>query len=232
MTHKTASKTAGGNAGETEKQSQENSLFEIARRIQALAQAGLAYVRDRFDENRYRELLDIAAALMAQSSNTEKQTLAELFIDEKGYATPKVGVRCAVFRNGRILLVREKTDGLWALPGGWADTGFSLKENAEKEVLEESGLMVEAVRLLAVRDNHKCTDRPKHPFHTYEFFFHCTEKPGAATRHEFAENPETSVARFFEIDDLPPLSTHRTTAGHIRMCCDRVSRETVETYFE
>ena len=119
------------------------------QRLQAIAQTGLHYARDPYDIERYEQIREIAAELAAHHSDLPAAKLRECFADQLGHATPKVDVRGAVFRDSRILLVRERSDGLWTLPGGWADIGESAAEATAREVWEESGYRVRATRLLA-----------------------------------------------------------------------------------
>ncbi|HUB80341.1 MAG TPA: NUDIX hydrolase [Bryobacteraceae bacterium] len=184
-------------------------LISIARRIQAISQTGLAYAQSGYDLERYRELSEIAAALMAGPDPTNVALARRLFAAEAGYATPKVDVRAAVFQDNRLLLVRESEDGCWTFPGGWAEVGESAAESAEREVREESGYLVKAVKLLA------CWDRNKHahpaiPFHAYKFLFLCEILGGAP-----AVSTETTEVGFFAEDEIPPLSTTRTLAEQV-----------------
>jgi ADP-ribose pyrophosphatase YjhB (NUDIX family) len=187
-----------------------NVWNSVAQRIQAIAQTGLTYATSPYDVERYSELSAIAASMSA-GPEPERITLAtELFAASHGYATPKVDVRAAVFQNNRLLLVREREDGRWTLPGGWAEVGQSAAESVEREVREESGYIVRAVKLLA------CWDRNKHPhppipFHAYKLVFRCEllgGSPGATL--------ETTEVGFFEEDQIPELSLTRTLPEQIR----------------
>ncbi len=131
-----------------------------ARELQAHAQNGLAYSRDPYDLERFRSIRRIAVEIMAAYSGADLTSLAGLFDGEAGYATPKVDVRAAVFQDDAILMVREKTDGAWSLPGGWADVGESPGEMAAREVFEESGYRVRPARLLAVYDRNRHAHPP------------------------------------------------------------------------
>src|SRR5262245_49515037 len=111
----------------------------LARELQAIAQTGLAYAQDRFDIQRYERVRELSCELMAQGSELDKAKILELFRGETGYATPKVDVRGACFVDGRVLLVREISDGRWTLPGGWADVNQSAAECVVREIFEESG---------------------------------------------------------------------------------------------
>jgi ADP-ribose pyrophosphatase YjhB (NUDIX family) len=188
-----------------------------ARRLQAIAQTGLHFEKDVFDGERYREVARIAAEILAGHSAAEAAFVERFFEAEVGYATPKLDLRAAVFRDGRILLVRERSDGLWALPGGWADVGETPRQGIEKEVLEEAGLAVRAVKLLALYDQRGRGARP-HPLHILKAFFRCEivgEGAGDAAEPEPQPGLETLAAGFFAEDTLPPLSLGRTSPGQL-----------------
>lgn len=191
--------------------------LEWTRRMQAIAQTGLTYAKDPYDIERYEQLRDLAVDIAATHTGDAPAHIAGLFAAETGYATPKVDVRAAVFRlNGgedcacaEILLVRESADGLWTLPGGWADVGDAPARAAEREVFEESGYTARAVRLLAVydRDRH---GHPPIPFHVYKLIFLCELSGGApATGHEIVD------VGFFGRNALPPLSLTRIMPAQI-----------------
>ena len=200
--------------------------ISIAQRIQAISQTGLAYAQSPYDVERYQELSEIAAAMMAGSEPGAATLAQRLFAAEAGYATPKVDVRGAVFQNGRLLLVREAEDGGWTFPGGWAEVGQSAAESVEREVREESGYLVKAVRLLA------CWDRNKHahpaiPFHAYKLLFLCELTGGAP-----AASTETTEVGFFAEDGIPPLSTTRTLIEQVHFAFASVREPAAATAFD
>ena len=178
--------------------------------MRALAQTGLAFTLDRFDRQRYLRLQELAALLMAQGSDADYQTLIALLRQEKGYATPKVDVRGAAFVDGRILMVREISDGLWTLPGGWADVNQTARECVEREIAEESGFEARALKLAAVYDYQRSNRPARHIDSIYKMFFVCKIIGGRATPSD-----ETSEVAFFARDALPPLSLGRTTEAQI-----------------
>ncbi len=192
-----------------------------AKALQAIAQTGLAYADDKFDIERYEAVRRIAAEIMAAGAGGDETPavgpILDLFCGQSGYATPKIDVRGAVFRDDRILLVREETDGRWALPGGWADVNQSAAECVVREVAEEAGLRVTVVKLAAVYDRGKYPHVPLLPFHVYKLFFICREDEtrGAAVAAPPA-GAETTEARFFAEDALPDLSTGRVLDWQIR----------------
>ena len=188
---------------------QEPQWLKIAREVRALAQTGLAFSADGFDQQRYERLRELAAQLMAQGSAAEHESIIELLRQENGYATPKVDVRGAAFQDGRVLMVREISDGKWTLPGGWADVNQSAGECVVREIAEESGFKARALKLAAVYDYQK-RNPPRHIDSIYKMFFICEIVGGAACASD-----ETSEVAFFPRDELPPLSLGRTTAAQI-----------------
>lgn len=182
----------------------------IAREMQALAQTGLAFVQDRFDRQRYERLRELSAELMAHGSGSDKDKVLELLSGENGYATPKIDVRGAAFVDGRVLMVRELSDGLWTLPGGWADVNQSAGECVVREIFEESGFTARAVKLAAVLDYQKAGHPPRALHSVYKMFFVCEITGGVAT-----PSNETSEVAFFAPDALPPLSLGRAMPSQI-----------------
>ncbi|MFF2089423.1 NUDIX hydrolase [Paenibacillus sp. NPDC058174] len=188
----------------------ETKWLEWAKQIQAIAQIGLTYAKDVYDLERYEELRQISVDILSNYTSVSQEKISLAFANESGYATPKVDIRGVVFNGNKILLVREKLDGAWALPGGWADIGLSPTEIAVKEIKEESGFDVVPVRLLAVLDK-KFHNHPPEPYHVYKLFIRCEIVGGQA-----ATGVETSAVDFFEHDDLPELSLERNTAEQIK----------------
>jgi ADP-ribose pyrophosphatase YjhB (NUDIX family) len=181
-----------------------------AREIQAIAQTGLAFTQDIYDRERYERLRALASHMMAESSGTDPAFIESLFAGEIGYATPKIDVRGAVFRDGKILLVQERADaGRWTLPGGWADVNRSPREAVIAEVREEAGLEVLPVKLAALYDRQR-HPHPPLPFHIYKLFFLCEITGGTP-----APGTETGGVGFFGPDALPELSTSRVLASQI-----------------
>jgi ADP-ribose pyrophosphatase YjhB (NUDIX family) len=180
-----------------------------AMRLQAIAQTGLTYALNQYDVERYEAVREVAAEMMARSSAEEIAPIRDLFAHQAGYATPKVDLRGVVFRGERILLVKEREDGGWTLPGGWADVGEPPALGTVREVREESGYETRAVKLLAVYDRN-LHGHPAIPFHAYKLFFSC-ELIGGAPAH----STETDGVGWFAEDDLPPLSLSRVMPAQI-----------------
>lgn len=184
------------------------------RELQAMAQTGLHFARDPYDRERYERLQVMAAEMLACHSNLDQGRWLEIAREEFGYATPKVDVRAAVFREERILLVREVADeGRWTLPGGWADVNDAPSEAVTREVREESGFDVVVRRLVAVHDREKRGHAPPFPYHVYKMFFLCEITGGAAR-----PNAEASEVAFFQETALPELSVSRVTEAQICSC--------------
>ena len=181
-----------------------------ARALQAIAQTGLHYGSAGFDRERYAEVQRIAAEMTAAGSGELPERLVGLFGGQTGYATPKVGVRGAVFRDDAILLVRERHDDRWSLPGGWADVNQTPAECVAREIMEESGFTARPVKLIAAWDRDRHSPVP-YAFSVYVLFFLCELTGGAAM-----PGPETSAVAFFPEDGLPELSLPRVTAPQIR----------------
>jgi ADP-ribose pyrophosphatase YjhB (NUDIX family) len=180
-----------------------------ARRLQAVAQTGLAYTTDPFDIERYEAVRSLAAEMISRCSGLDRGEVRSMIARDWGHATPKIDVRGVVIRDKTILLVKERSDGRWTLPGGWADIGESPSEAVAREIREESGYEACATRLVAVLDRNRHS-HPPHPAYIYKLFFLCDLTGG---------KPETSVETervgFFPQTELPPLSLARVTPQQI-----------------
>lgn len=205
----------------------EPRLWTLARKLQATAQTGLEFNTNEYDRDRYELISKIAAELMAMHCDTPIETFQKMFAEQTGYATPKVDVRAAVFREGKILLVREAADGLWTMPGGWSDVNDSPREAAEREVWEESGFRVKATKLAAVYDRAKHPHVPPLPFHVYKLCFLCEIISG-----EPATSREILEVGFFTPDALPPLSVSRNLAFQIHRMFDHAKNPSLATDFD
>ena len=206
-----------------------SSLLAWAQRLQALAQTGLTYARDPYDIERYEEIRRLAAEMVARPGGTEVAALVENFSRETGYATPKVDVRGAVFdEQDRLLLVKERSDGLWTLPGGWADVGISPSDNVVREIYEEAGFRCRATRLLAVYDRARHGHPPM--FHSvYKMFFACEIVGGEAAA---GGTTETDGVGFYAQGEMPPLSTGRVTAAQIERLFEHHRQPDLPTDFD
>jgi ADP-ribose pyrophosphatase YjhB (NUDIX family) len=185
------------------------NLLEWARKVQAIAQTGLAFTRDPFDRERYTQLAELVAELLSRELEIPLGAARELWAGEHGYATPKVDVRGGVFRDDRVLLVRERADGRWTLPGGWVDVNDAPSEAVAREIFEESGYRARAVKLAALVDKNR-HPHPPGVHHIYKLFFLCELLGG-----DPAASSETDAVEFFPVHALPSLSTGRVLASQI-----------------
>lgn len=190
----------------------QQSWLVWAQKLQAIASTGLHFGASDFDKERYAEVAAIAEAMLAALGEVPIERIRDLVPDfAHGYATPQIDVRGAVFKNDEILLVQEKSDGRWTLPGGYADVGLSAAENVVKEIAEEANIAVDATHLYAVRHKAKHAYRPDvRDF--YKFFFICEPLADAQP----APGPETLAAAYFPLDALPELSTGRVIEKDLR----------------
>lgn len=183
--------------------------LEWVIRVQAIAQSGLTYVKDPYDRDRYEQIRDLCADFIARCSGEALERVRDLFVSEEGYATPKVDVRAAAFREGKVLLVREKADGLWTLPGGWADVWETPSQAALKELREESGFEGRILKLAAILDRD-AQGHPRCPWRIYKVFFLCEIVGGSPS-----PDREIEEVGFFDPLELPPLSINRTTQSQV-----------------
>ncbi|MDD9781373.1 NUDIX hydrolase [Priestia megaterium] len=204
----------------------EHKWLDWAKQLQSLAQAGLAYSKDIYDVERFELIRNISVEMLSQQTGMEMTVIKDLFASETGYATPKVDIRAVIFKDNKILMVKENSDGSWALPGGWADIGLTPSEVAVKEVKEESGFDVKAVKLLAVMDM-KCHPHPPSPFHIYKMFIQCEIIGGQPMK-----GLETSAVEFFSENKLPPLSIARNTQSQIEMAFKHLYNPKEPVYFD
>jgi len=205
----------------------EPNWLRWAKQLAALAQNGLTYSESQYEIERYEQIREIAAEMMAEGFDLETKAVIDLFSQEQGYATPKVDVRGAVFRDGKILLVKEKIDDAWTLPGGWADPCQSPSEAVVREVFEEAGFEVRVEKLAAVYDRSKHPHIPPMPFHLYKLFFLCEITGGQAT-----ESHETTGVDFFAEDQIPPLSISRTLPFQIARMFEHYRNPALPTDFD
>lgn len=179
--------------------------LEWAQRLQFITQSGLTYCTNPFDVERYHQVREVAAEILAEYTASDMTAINNLLEGQTGYATPKIDARGVVFQGDSILLVKELSDGGWTLPGGWVDVNERPSLAVEREVFEESGYRVRAVKLLALFDRN-LHGHPPHAFSIWKHFFLCELTGGAP-----ADSIETAGAQFFAYDAIPPLSIQRTT---------------------
>ena len=179
--------------------------------IQAIAQNGLTYCTDVYDQERYERLREIAAEMLSHKTGIPTDQVKNLFCSETGYQTPKLDTRAAIIENEKILLVQEKT-GLWALPGGWADVTETVASNTVKEVREEAGLEARAERIVALQDHNLRNSHP-YAYNICKVFVLCKRLGG-----QFQPSSETIDSGWFALEDLPPLAVTKTTKEQITLC--------------
>lgn len=202
------------------------TLIDWARKIQAIALNGLAFTSDPFDKERYSELTELVACALAGELDISIAQAKGFWQAEEGYVTPKVDVRGGIFEDGRVLLVRERSDGRWTLPGGWVDINDSPSGAVAREIREESGYEARAVKLAALIDKR----RHPHPpgiHHIYKLFFLCERTGGAATT-----SSETDAVQFFPLQSLPELSTGRVLGSQIERLYQHQLHPELPTYFD
>jgi ADP-ribose pyrophosphatase YjhB (NUDIX family) len=199
--------------------------LDWTREIFSIAKSGLAYSKNAFDLKSYERLLEINAEIIASQSALERESILKSFSMQAGYATPKIDVRGAVFRDGKLLLVQEQADGKWAMPGGWADVGDLPSAMVEREVREESGLNVRAVKVVAIYDANRA--EPLEFYHAYKIIFLCEYIDG-----ETRPSMETLAVDFFDPADLPPLSLSRTNKRMIEEVLAHVNNPTRPAAFD
>jgi len=190
-------------------------MLQLVKQVQALAENGLHFSENDFDLDRYQILEEISLRMLSLVTGLPAETIEVSTPERNGYRTPKVDVRAVIFNDqDEILMVKERVDSRWSLPGGWCDVGYTPTETAEKEAEEEAGIKVKASRLLAVFDK-KCHDHPEDLFYAYKIFLECE-----AENYEITTGMETLDVGFFGQEALPELSTPRNTAGQIHKMFD------------
>jgi ADP-ribose pyrophosphatase YjhB (NUDIX family) len=199
--------------------------LEWAKELQFLAQAGLTYTKDDFDKERFERIRAIAAEMMSLQSGLPLERVKGLFCNETGFQTPKLDTRAAIFAGNKILLVKEK-NGTWSMPGGWVDVMQTIRSNTVKEVREEAGLDVEAVRIIALQDRNK-HNKPPYAYNICKVFVLCKVLGGS-----FEPNIETVESSYFGIDELPVLAEEKNTKEQIEMCFSAYRDENWQVEFD
>jgi len=188
-----------------------NTLLPLAMELQTIAQTGITFSTDDYDQQRYHRLNEMAHEMLSMLTDTPIEAVKQFYWPEKGYPTPKGEVRVAAIEEGRVLLVQEREDLKWALPGGYADQWLTPKENALKELQEETGLTCENMELVAVLDNRRCVHQSTHPAHTYTLLLKASKLSGT-----IESDIEIVNVDWFPLDQLPELSSHRTIEADIQ----------------
>ena len=199
--------------------------LQWAVELQAIAQSGLFYGKDKFDIERYERIREISAEMIHYKTDISMEKVKDLFCSDIGYQTPKLDTRAAIFKDGKILLVHE-ANGTWSLPGGWVDVDISVEENTIKEVKEEAGLDVKVTRVIAVQDREK-HNLPIYAYKVCKIFLQCEVIGG-----EFVSNIETTGYDYFGPDELPCLAEEKNNREQIEMCFQAAKSETWEALYD
>jgi ADP-ribose pyrophosphatase YjhB (NUDIX family) len=203
-----------------------STLLDQARRLLALAHTGLHYTQSEYERERYEEIANIATQLLSEDSTHSPQQLRDAWQLEEGYVTPKLDVRGALFRDDKVLLVRERSDGKWTVPGGFADINEWPSLSVTKEIEQESGFSARVLKLAAVQDRAK-HNYPAFMFHIWKLLFVC-EITGGDARISI----ETDAVEFFALNALPPLSTGRITEAQIQLLYRHYREPAIPTEFD
>lgn len=187
--------------------------------LQGIARAGLTYAKDTYDQERYEQLMTLTSQMAAHGSGLSQRALHMAFRGDLGYLTPNVCSRVFIWQNNRVLLVKERSEDVWTLPGGWVDVNESPAESAAREAHEETGYAVKIIRLLALWDKLKHDHPPAWP-HVHQYFFH-----GEIIGGELRLSHEISAVDFFSLDHLPSISLDRVTASQMRLLSEIVKND-------
>lgn len=201
-------------------------LIQWAIELQSIAQAGLTYSKNPYELERFNRIREISAEIMSEKTQLSLDHVRDVFCSEKGFQTPKLDTRAAIFKDGRILLVKENLGGTWSMPGGWVDVDQSIASNTIKEVKEEAGLDVVADRLVAVLDRNR-HNTPPYAHGICKAFVLCHVTGG-----HFQPNLETSESGYFSLDQLPELSLGKNTVAQIQLCYDAWLDEKWQVVFD
>lgn len=199
--------------------------LEWAKELQFLAQTGLTYSKDVFDIERFERIREISAEIISAQSELPLEKVKDLFCNETGFQTPKLDTRAAIFKEDKILLVKER-NGTWSLPGGWVDVNQTVKSNTEKEVEEEAGLKVEATRIIAVQDRNM-HNVPPYAYNVCKVFVLCEILSG-----HFQPNIETTESNYFRLEELPLLAEEKNNEEQIKMCFTAYHDKNWQVLFE
>jgi ADP-ribose pyrophosphatase YjhB (NUDIX family) len=198
-----------------------------AKQLQSISQTGIEFTVNPYDRERYEKIRALSIEILNEYTGLDNARLVSLFANESGYQTPKVDVRAAIFNEGNeILMIREKLDNKWALPGGWADIELSLSENILKESFEEAGAEISPKRIVAIFDRNRHV-KDDFPYSAYKIFVECD-----FIRGEFTDNIETLEHGFFTLETLPELSEERNTREQIEVCFNARKTKMFEAVFD
>jgi ADP-ribose pyrophosphatase YjhB (NUDIX family) len=184
----------------------ERTLRRWAEALAGIARTGLGFTESRYEQERFEEVLHVAADIRAAADGDAADADADGIVAEwlsepgrgvAGYVTPKVAVGAAVSNDaGQLLLIKRADSGVWLYPTGWCDVGYSAVEVVTKEVAEETGIEVEPVRLIGVLDGLRL-GMSRIPL--YSLLFHCRAVGGSFDPHPL----EVADVGWFSADALP-----------------------------
>lgn len=209
---------------------QNNSIIDIAKKVRTISEIGLLYSTNDFDKERYSELKILSEQMMDATHHFSPYSASSLYNPTIDYPTPKVDIRALVLnKQNEILMVQERADSCWSLPGGWADIGATPSEVAIKEVLEETGLEVECFSLAAVFDK-RVHPHPPEPYYVYKLVFYCRIKDSSP----LTVKPAFDVldAGWFNINALPALSENRILPSQVATVYNNIIQNNFLTTFD
>jgi ADP-ribose pyrophosphatase YjhB (NUDIX family) len=198
--------------------------LECAKKLEAIAKTGIFYGSNQYEKERFEQIAAISNELISHYANLKPSKVEKFYNVENGYVTPKVDIRSVVFKDDQLLMVKEKSDGKWTIPGGWADIGYTPNEIAIKETFEEAGLEVKPIRVLAIMDK-KCHAHPPSPYYAYKIFILCVSVGGF-----LQAGTETSEVKYFNLDELPDLSEERITKNQLNIVIERYKNPDILVY--
>lgn len=201
--------------------------LSVAKRLKTISQAGKTFAKDDYEMQRHLDLEDICAEILAGHSDADQKTALSILQEDTGYPTPKSDCRAAIFKDDKILLVKEIADGGWTMPGGWCDIDKTPSENVIREVREESGFEVKVNKLAAVYDRDRQGHTPPYPYNIYKMFFICEIIGGEAKTSD-----ETSDVKFFALDEIPQLSVARTLPKQIHRMYEHLKNPALPTDYD
>jgi len=201
--------------------------FEIAKKLKTISQAGKNFAKDHYELQRHQDIEQIAAEIIANHSNLNSEQTKYILQQDTGYPTPKVDCRGVIFKDDKILMVKEIADGGWTLPGGWCDIDMTASENVTREVFEESGYETKPVKLLALFDRDRQGHTPPYPFSIYKIFFLCDIIGGSPKT-----SSETSDVKFFAQNEIPLLSKARTLPHELDLFFKQHKEGKYQTHFD
>lgn len=178
------------------------NTLQLLEEIKGIAQNGLHYSKNEYDQQRYTRLLELCCQQYSDISGIESTILSNILLEEAGHITPKIGVNAAVFDGDLLLITKRSDDNSWELPGGWAELGESPFQTAEREVKEETSFSIKAIKLIDV-----FTRLPGDYNQTFTSY-HILLK-GIIMEGEFQPSNETTEMKFINKQNIIDIHWHR-----------------------